>query len=266
MELVPVTVNPFDYEPPVVTRVNTYETITSIDFPEGRRIVVASNPSPPCPKTDGDLATLRWRAALLEHDLGRKVRVVVHPVHHSYADDPEYQERYEVMVDSRWLMGPLSFTEATVYMDGLAASSAPPDGMPQPAIHNTLDDVHTFMRLAKQMTDGKFQYEYSHPLRVLRRDLLHEEYQTEYVAAERCNDLAEIVDGLIDIIWIAQGSLLAHIGAEATNACLREVSRANMSKVIGDGLPKFREDGKVLKPEGFEPPNIKRILQSLGKM
>ena len=257
--------NPFDYEPPVVARVKTYETITSEEFPEGKDIVVANNPSPPCPKADGDLATLRWRAALIEHDTGRVVRIAAMELP-TTPPDITYQQTFEAMVDHRWLMGPLTAAEMNLYLDGLAAGGEPGDDTPGPAIHNTLDDVHQFMVLARQMTDGKFPFDTNHPLRRLRQNLLHEEYVLEYSKAEREDDLAEIVDGLIDILWIAQGSLLAYIGPEATNACLREVSRANMSKVIGDGLPKFREDGKVLKPEGFEPPNIKRILQSLGKM
>lgn len=160
------------------------------------------------------------------------------------------------------------------------ASEPVPWGEDHPGpIHNTLDDVLLFMEKANQLTEGKFPYGppetdvfitdiwtlHLPALRALRVKLLDEEFE-ECLRGEEYNDLAEIIDGLIDIIWIAMGSLLAYIGPDATNACLREVSRANMSKVIGDGLPKFREDGKVLKPEGFEPPNIKRILQSLGKM
>lgn len=39
-----------------------------------------------------------------------------------------------------------------------------------------------------------------------------------------------------------------------------EVHLANMRKLGPDGLPIKREDGKVLKPEGWTPPDIQRVL------
>jgi predicted HAD superfamily Cof-like phosphohydrolase len=40
-----------------------------------------------------------------------------------------------------------------------------------------------------------------------------------------------------------------------------EVSRSNLSKISPNGKVIKREDGKVLKPEGWSPPNIKEILE-----
>jgi predicted HAD superfamily Cof-like phosphohydrolase len=34
-----------------------------------------------------------------------------------------------------------------------------------------------------------------------------------------------------------------------------------MSKLV-DGKPIYREDGKVLKPEGWTPPDIKSIIEN----
>lgn len=39
-----------------------------------------------------------------------------------------------------------------------------------------------------------------------------------------------------------------------------EVHLANMRKLGPDGLPIKREDGKVMKPEGWKPPDIQRVL------
>jgi predicted HAD superfamily Cof-like phosphohydrolase len=40
-----------------------------------------------------------------------------------------------------------------------------------------------------------------------------------------------------------------------------EIQRSNMSKLGSDGLPIFREDGKVLKGPDYFKPNIEEILQ-----
>lgn len=40
-----------------------------------------------------------------------------------------------------------------------------------------------------------------------------------------------------------------------------EVHRANMAKVGPDGKVTYREDGKVLKPEGWKPPDIAAAMR-----
>jgi hypothetical protein len=39
------------------------------------------------------------------------------------------------------------------------------------------------------------------------------------------------------------------------------VQRSNMSKLGADGLPIYREDGKVLKGPNFSPPDIAKVLR-----
>jgi predicted HAD superfamily Cof-like phosphohydrolase len=127
---------------------------------------------------------------------------------------------------------------------------------------NLLDGTTEFMRLARQPA-GEWEYTTAADitqLRALRMDLLAEEY-SEYLNAERASDLVEIVDGLLDVIVIAWGTLISYIGEERAKAAAAEVVRSNLSKVIGDGLPIFREDGKVLKPESWQPPNIEVAIR-----
>lgn len=125
-----------------------------------------------------------------------------------------------------------------------------------------------FMRLAQQLTEPVFGhrwYEYGIPdpvreknlsaVRKLRRKMLREEFH-EYMDAEDENDVVEIVDGLLDIIVIAWGSLLAYVGEDKALAAAGEVVRSNLDKVLGEGRPVFRDDGKVLKPEGWIGPDI----------
>ena len=40
-----------------------------------------------------------------------------------------------------------------------------------------------------------------------------------------------------------------------------EVHRSNMSKLGPDGKPILREDGKILKPEDFSPPDLEPIVR-----
>jgi len=121
---------------------------------------------------------------------------------------------------------------------------------------NILDGTTTFMQKAGQPIGEHFN---NPQLRRLRIRLLAEE-MLEYVTAERDDNLVEAVDGLLDIIVIAWGTLLSYVGEDKAKAAEAEVVRSNLDKVIGEGLPIFREDGKVMKPEGWRPPDIAKAI------
>jgi len=93
--------------------------------------------------------------------------------------------------------------------------------------------------------------------RMLRRKLLLEE-MNEYMEAEKGNDLVEIADALADIIYIACGTAVAY--GIPLDDVFEEVHASNMAKLV-DGKPIYREDGKVMKPEGWQPPDIKGVLK-----
>ena len=113
---------------------------------------------------------------------------------------------------------------------------------------------HTYGRGVPMSEEG---YE---ALRALRRNLMREEVR-EYFDGEAVGDIVEIVDGLLDIIVIAWGTLLSYVGEELAGAAADEVGRSNLSKVDGSlGEIVRRPDGKVLKPEGWQPPNIRKVL------
>jgi predicted HAD superfamily Cof-like phosphohydrolase len=94
--------------------------------------------------------------------------------------------------------------------------------------------------------------------RELRKKLLAEEY-TEYVVAELNNDLVEIADALADIVYIAAGTAVSY--GIPLDRIFAEVHRSNMAKLV-DGKVVRRSDGKVQKPDGWTPPDIKTILAS----
>ena len=91
----------------------------------------------------------------------------------------------------------------------------------------------------------------------LRVELLREELEEFKDAVER-EDLVAIADALADIVYVAYGSAITY-GIDL-DAVLREVHRANMSKLNSNGQPIMREDGKVLKPPTYSPPDVQRVL------
>jgi len=92
--------------------------------------------------------------------------------------------------------------------------------------------------------------------RLLRKRLLAEEYE-EYMNAEFDNDLVEIADALADLIYIACGTAVSY--GIPLDKVFAEVHRSNMAKLV-DGKPIYREDGKVLKPEGWTAPDVEGVL------
>lgn len=129
---------------------------------------------------------------------------------------------------------------------------------------NLLDATEVFMTKAGQLDPPPAATtwpigDHTTIVRELRRKLLREEFK-EYSDAEDADDLIEVTDGLLDIIVVAWGALLAYHGPDKAKAAAAEVARSNLDKVIGEGLPIFRPDGKVLKPEGWRPPDIAAAL------
>ena len=93
--------------------------------------------------------------------------------------------------------------------------------------------------------------------RCLRTRLLQEEFE-EYLFAEGQSDLVEIADALADIIYIACGTAVSY--GIPLDEIFEEVHASNMAKLV-DGKVIRRADGKIQKPEGWQPPNISAILQ-----
>jgi predicted HAD superfamily Cof-like phosphohydrolase len=93
--------------------------------------------------------------------------------------------------------------------------------------------------------------------RKLRVKLLKEEVW-EYMDGESFNDLVEVADALADIIYIACGTAVSY--GIPLDEIFEEVHASNMAKLV-DGKVIRRADGKIQKPEGWQPPNISAILQ-----
>jgi predicted HAD superfamily Cof-like phosphohydrolase len=89
---------------------------------------------------------------------------------------------------------------------------------------------------------------------VLAARLIEEEAKETVKALEE-GDLVEAIDGICDLIYVAMGAAI-RLGVDL-DPYFHEVHRSNMAKVGGA----VRADGKMLKPEGWTPPDIAGILQ-----
>lgn len=85
-----------------------------------------------------------------------------------------------------------------------------------------------------------------------RKDFLVEEVD-EYTDALEEDDFIEQVDGLVDIIYIAIGTLL-EMGIPIRSV-FEEIHDSNMRKLDANGKP-IIEGGKIRKPEGWVGPNV----------
>jgi hypothetical protein len=95
----------------------------------------------------------------------------------------------------------------------------------------------------------------------LRMKLITEEF-TELVTAHATMDLVGFIDALQDLKYVIYGAELA-LGVSGEEH-FAEVHAANMRKLGPDGMPIYREDGKVLKPEGWTGPDHEQVLNLVG--
>jgi predicted HAD superfamily Cof-like phosphohydrolase len=93
----------------------------------------------------------------------------------------------------------------------------------------------------------------------LRVSLIQEELD-EYRKAAEARDLVGVADALSDLMYVVLGTYVSHGLHLHAEPLFAEVHRSNMSKLDDNGEPIFREDGKVLKSDNFEHPDLESIL------
>jgi len=108
------------------------------------------------------------------------------------------------------------------------------------------EDQRKFMRACGQTTDDFNQQQYD-----LYRELIREEMQELTDAQDRTQQL----DALIDILVVTAGALHS-LGVDVPGAW-KEVMQSNFAKIDPHtGRVNRREDGKILKPQNWEPPRL----------
>ena len=90
--------------------------------------------------------------------------------------------------------------------------------------------------------------------------LIAEEYN-ELADAIAADDQVEQLDALVDILVVTMGAIRA--GGFDGEGAWKEVMDTNFAKIDPDtGKVRKREDGKVLKPEGWKAPELEPFLNA----
>jgi predicted HAD superfamily Cof-like phosphohydrolase len=87
-------------------------------------------------------------------------------------------------------------------------------------------------------------------------NLISEEFNELVASTTKVDDL----DALIDILVVTIGAIHS-LGADAEGAW-KEVMSTNFAKIDHEtGKVRKREDGKVLKPQGWTPPELEQFVK-----
>jgi predicted HAD superfamily Cof-like phosphohydrolase len=119
---------------------------------------------------------------------------------------------------------------------------------------NPFRDQEKFMKACDQTTDVWNQEQFD-----LYVNLIEEEFK-ELKEAIAAGDQVEILDALEDIMVVTAGAI--HSAGMDGEGGWKEVMRTNFAKIDKEtGKVRKREDGKVLKPVGWTPPDLKPFLK-----
>jgi hypothetical protein len=149
-----------------------------------------------------------------------------------------------------------------------------------------LKDQAKFMAICRQ-TVGQ-----NNPKQTVMYETLLAEEHTERLEAIAAGDVVEEFDADLDILVVHLGRMLSRWPVEMIEAGWAEVMRSNLSKAVecpmcaGSGQTHFdplltefvalqecvdcnatgytvqrREDGKVLKPASYSPPDLKSVME-----
>lgn len=134
---------------------------------------------------------------------------------------------------------------------------------------NPFKDQERFMRACDQAVPSN-QHEVTDPLGIqfdlylkLIKEEFHELLEAQGLDADynrvKDADPVETLDALVDILVVTIGAIHS-MGANGEGAW-NEVMRTNFAKIDPTtGKVRKREDGKVLKPEGWVPPNLSAYI------
>jgi predicted HAD superfamily Cof-like phosphohydrolase len=93
----------------------------------------------------------------------------------------------------------------------------------------------------------------------LYKKLIDEEYH-EFLEAFYTDDTVEEIDACFDMMWVIIGYMKSR-GWDCENIW-DEGAKSNLSKIDPNtGLVRRREDGKILKPEGWKPPDFTKFVK-----
>ncbi len=118
---------------------------------------------------------------------------------------------------------------------------------------NPFRDQEKFMIACDQTVDRGNTDQFNMYLKLI------EEEAEELNQAIISKDRVEMLDALTDILVVTIGAIHS-MGADGEGAW-NEVMRTNFAKIDPvTGKVRKRDDGKVLKPDGWQPPDLKNYL------
>lgn len=119
---------------------------------------------------------------------------------------------------------------------------------------NPFKDQEKFMKACDQSTSEFNQDQFD-----LYVNLIDEEFK-ELREAIAAGDRKEMLDALLDIMVVTAGAI--HSAGFEGEGGWKEVMRTNFAKIDKEtGKVRKREDGKVLKPLGWTPPELEPFLK-----
>jgi predicted HAD superfamily Cof-like phosphohydrolase len=120
-------------------------------------------------------------------------------------------------------------------------------------VTNPFRDQAKFMQACDQSVDTFNESQYN-----MYKSLIEEEFKE----LQESYDMEAELDALIDILVVTIGAI--HSAGFDAEGAWKEVMSTNFAKIDKDtGKVRKREDGKVLKPVGWSPPNLTPYLKKL---
>jgi predicted HAD superfamily Cof-like phosphohydrolase len=119
---------------------------------------------------------------------------------------------------------------------------------------NVFRDQEKFMKACDQTTSVWNQAQFDMYVKLIDEEV------TELKEAIAAGDQVEILDALEDIMVVTIGAI--HSAGMDGEGGWKEVMSTNFAKIDREtGKVRKREDGKVLKPVGWTPPDLKPFLK-----
>ena len=138
--------------------------------------------------------------------------------------------------------------------------------------------VKEFHKAFNKVPDPEVPTEQSDKIRMLRHKLIEEEFNEvtqelqmgiwddfEYVDVknhpkyDKGFNINKLAKELADLLYVILGTAAAY--GIPIDDVYRKVHENNMSKLQPDGTVKYREDGKVLKPDNYVPLDVSKLLE-----
>jgi predicted HAD superfamily Cof-like phosphohydrolase len=119
-------------------------------------------------------------------------------------------------------------------------------------------DVTVFLKAVGQETPAFPQSTVSDQAELYKK--LNKEEVEEFWEAEAASDDVEQIDACFDMMWVIVGYMKSR-GWDCEKIW-DEGAKSNLSKIDPvTGLVKRRDDGKILKPEGWKPPDFTKFVK-----